>query len=55
MRTKTFVIGMSAVVFATVVALSAQQKPASPAAEKITVYKTSSCGCCKLWVDLKAG
>ena len=55
MRTKTFVIGMSAVVFATVVALSAQQKPAATPAEKITVYKTSSCGCCKLWVDhLKA-
>jgi hypothetical protein len=35
--------------------VAAQQKPAAPAAEKITVYKTSSCGCCKLWVDhLKA-
>src|SRR5215218_5013304 len=34
--------------------VAAQQKPAA-AAQKITVYKTSSCGCCKLWVDhLKA-
>ena len=48
MRTKTFVSGMSVVVFAAVVALSAQQKPA---ATKVTVYKTSSCGCCKLWVE----
>jgi hypothetical protein len=34
--------------------VAAQQKPAAPA-QKITVYKTASCGCCKLWVDhLKA-
>ena len=34
---------------------AAQQKPAAAAAQKITVYKTSSCGCCRLWVDhLKA-
>jgi hypothetical protein len=33
---------------------AAQQKPAA-AAQKVTVYKTSSCGCCKLWVEhLKA-
>src|SRR3954465_4290633 len=33
---------------------AAQQKLAA-AAEKITVYKTASCGCCKLWVEhLKA-
>jgi hypothetical protein len=30
---------------------AAQQKAASPALPKVTVYKTSSCGCCKLWVD----
>ena len=29
-------------------AASAQQSAALP---KVTVYKTSSCGCCKLWVD----
>jgi hypothetical protein len=34
---------------------AAQQKPAATAAQKVTVYKTSSCGCCRLWVDhLKA-
>ena len=33
--------------------VAAQQKaPAAAAAlPKVTVYKTSSCGCCKLWVD----
>ena len=31
--------------------VAAQQKPAATAAPKVTVYKTSSCGCCKLWVD----
>jgi hypothetical protein len=31
--------------------VAAQQKPAAVAAPKVTVYKTSSCGCCKLWVD----
>jgi hypothetical protein len=57
MRTKSFVTGMSVVVFtAAAIAVSAQQKPATTsAAPKVTVYKTSSCGCCKLWVDhLKA-
>lgn len=35
--------------------VTAQSKPAAAAATKVTVYKTSSCGCCKLWVDhLKA-
>ncbi|HEX8030668.1 MAG TPA: DUF411 domain-containing protein [Vicinamibacterales bacterium] len=32
-------------------AVAAQQKPAPAALPKVTVYKTSSCGCCKLWVD----
>jgi hypothetical protein len=31
--------------------VAAQQKPAAAAAPKVTVYKTSSCGCCRLWVD----
>jgi hypothetical protein len=32
--------------------LAAQQKsPASATQPKVTVYKTSSCGCCRLWVD----
>ena len=30
---------------------AAQQKAAAPALPKVTVYKTSSCGCCRLWVD----
>ena len=31
---------------------AAQQKtPSAGALPKVTVYKTSSCGCCKLWVD----
>ena len=34
-----------------VYAVSAQQKAAPAALPKVTVYKTSSCGCCKLWVD----
>jgi hypothetical protein len=35
--------------------VAAQQKPAAAAAQKVTVYKTASCGCCRLWVDhLKA-
>jgi hypothetical protein len=51
MRTKPFVIGMSVVVFAGAMALSAQQNAAPAALPKVTVYKTSSCGCCRLWVD----
>ena len=51
MRTKPFVMAMSAVVFAGMAAISAQPQPASAALPKVTVYKTSSCGCCRLWVD----
>lgn len=32
-------------------AVAAQPKAAPAALPKVTVYKTSSCGCCKLWVD----
>jgi hypothetical protein len=31
--------------------VAAQQKAAAAALPKVTVYKTSSCGCCRLWVD----
>ena len=31
--------------------VAAQQKPAAVASQKVTVYKTSTCGCCRLWVD----
>ena len=59
MRISRLTFVLSAVtVAALTLSLAAQSKPAAtaaPAAEKITVYKTSSCGCCKLWVDhLKA-
>jgi hypothetical protein len=30
---------------------AAQPKAAAPGPTKVTVYKTSSCGCCRLWVD----
>ena len=36
-------------------AVAAQSRPAATPATKVTVYKTASCGCCKLWVEhLKA-
>lgn len=31
--------------------LGAQAQPAQPALPVMTVYKSASCGCCKLWVD----
>ena len=38
-----------------VLAQRATGKPAAPAAQAITVYKTATCGCCTKWVDhLKA-
>lgn len=47
-------IGISALV-GMGIGVAAKQKPAAAPAQKVTVYKTSSCGCCKLWVDhLKA-
>ena len=55
MRISRLTFVLSAVtVAALTLSLAAQSKPAAtaaPAAEKITVYKTSSCGCCKLWVQ----
>ena len=56
MRVHPFTVAASAVLAISLgVVTLAQQKPAAPAATKVTVYKTSSCGCCKLWVDhLKA-
>ena len=47
------IAGVAAVLtVAGIALLSAQQKPATAAAlPKVTVYKTSSCGCCRLWVD----
>jgi len=52
MRISRFTLAVSAVaVVALGLGAAAQQKAASPALPKVTVYKTSSCGCCKLWVD----
>jgi hypothetical protein len=56
MRMSRITVGVVAIaITAFGLGVAAQQKPAATAAQKITVYKTSSCGCCKLWVDhLKA-
>ena len=38
-----------------VIAQRAAGRPAAPASQAITVYKTATCGCCTKWVDhLKA-
>jgi hypothetical protein len=53
MRKTTLLYSVAAVLMAGVIGVSAQQKPA--AKPTAVVYKTSSCGCCKLWVEhLKA-
>lgn len=52
MRISRLTLAMAAIALAGFgLAAAAQQKPASAPAQKITVYKTSSCGCCRLWVD----
>jgi hypothetical protein len=54
MRTTTLIYGAAAMMIAGAIGVSAQQKAASAAPTAI-VYKTSSCGCCKMWVEhLKA-
>jgi hypothetical protein len=50
MRTKTFVMGMSAVVFVGAIAVAAQPKPVSSRIAAM-VYKTPTCGCCSVWVE----
>ncbi len=51
MRITRFTLGLSAITVAALgLGLAAQSNPTA-VAPKITVYKTSSCGCCKLWVD----
>jgi len=50
MRIRILTFTMLAAVLGIAIVTSAQQKP-SAAAPKVVVYKTSSCGCCKLWVD----
>lgn len=54
MRTPRTAIAIAAVAITGLAyGVAAQQKaPAAAAAlPKVTVYKTSSCGCCRLWVD----
>lgn len=52
MRISRLTLAMAAIALAGFgLAAAAQQKPASAPAQKVTVYKTSSCGCCRLWVD----
>ena len=47
----TFAVSIIAVLVLGLGVAAQQQKAAAVAATKVTVYKTSSCGCCKLWVD----
>ena len=55
MRNSRFLLSVCGLALAGLVGVAAQQKAAAPAPTKVTVYKTSSCGCCRLWVDhLKA-
>ncbi|MEO7134360.1 MAG: DUF411 domain-containing protein [Vicinamibacterales bacterium] len=56
MRNTRVIVAMVTIAIAGLgLGVAAQQKPAAAAAQKITVYKTASCGCCRLWVDhLKA-
>jgi hypothetical protein len=55
---RTFRSALVALALLIPVGLLAQRatvKPAAPAAQAITVYKTATCGCCTKWVDhLKA-
>ena len=52
MRMSKLTLAASAVAVLTLgLGVAAQQKAAAPALPKVTVYKTSSCGCCRLWVD----
>jgi hypothetical protein len=51
MRISRVVLGVVSIAFAGLsVGVAAEQKPAA-APQKVTVYKTSTCGCCRLWVD----
>ena len=52
MRISRIMLAMVPIAFAGLsLGVAAQQKPAAGAPQKVTVYKTSSCGCCRLWVD----
>lgn len=52
MRISRITLGVAAVaVIGLGLVVGAQQKAVAPTLPKVTVYKTSSCGCCRLWVD----
>ena len=52
MRKNTFTLVITAIAIAGLgYVATAQQASTSAALPKVTVYKTSSCGCCKLWVE----
>lgn len=51
MRNSRLLLSVCALAVAGLIGVAAQQKAATPALPKVTVYKTSSCGCCRLWVD----
>src|SRR5690242_1881817 len=53
MRINTVSLAVACVASVSLGLAAAAQQSATPssALPKVTVYKTSSCGCCKLWVD----
>jgi hypothetical protein len=51
MRHSRFLLSVCVIAAAALAGVAAQQKSAAPTQPKVTVYKTSSCGCCRLWVD----
>lgn len=51
MRTRTFVLLLVAIAAVAVGLAVARSQQAAPAADRILVYKTATCGCCGLWVD----
>jgi hypothetical protein len=46
-----FTLAVSAVAVVVLGLGAAAQQKAASTLPKVTVYKTSSCGCCRLWVD----
>ena len=53
MRITTISVALASVAVVSLGLAAAAQQSTAPASAlpKVTVYKTSSCGCCKLWVD----
>jgi hypothetical protein len=51
MRKNTLTLGFTAIAIAALGYAAAAQQASTSALPKVTVYKTSSCGCCRLWVE----